>query len=467
MKLKATLLLCSMFRLTYNKPMNQTQDRQVLSVSQLNRKAKQLLETHLPMIWLEGEISNFARPSSGHWYLSLKDQGAQVRGAMFKGRNQALRFSPQNGDKVLVRARVSLYEGRGDYQLIIEHMQAAGAGNLQAQFEALKNQLQQQGLTSPDRKRPLPDTIERIGIATSPTGAAIRDVLSVLGRRSPSTKVSILPCQVQGEQAAAQIIEAINIANRHQTCDVLLLTRGGGSLEDLWSFNDEKLAYTIINSEIPIVSAVGHEVDFTIADFVADLRAATPSAAAELLSQDREALEQQLLGNAILLGQACQRKLQSQQQRLNELKRRLRHPGQTLEQQAQRLDGLDIRLQQCRQQKITETKHQLAKLQLRLGQQHPQEKISPLAERLENKIKQLNWLMKTRLDKNQQRLKTAAGQLNALSPLAVLQRGFSISRNEQGDILRSHTSCEVNSVINVQLAEGNLDCRVEASHPNE
>ncbi|MBB6523138.1 exodeoxyribonuclease VII large subunit [Pseudoteredinibacter isoporae] len=447
--------------------MNQAQDRQVLSVSQLNRKAKQLLETHLPLIWLEGEISNFARPSSGHWYLTLKDQSAQVRGAMFRNRNQMLRFNPNNGDKVLVRARVSLYEGRGDYQLIIEHMQPAGAGDLQAQFDALKNKLFQQGLMADERKRPLPEKIERIGIITSPTGAAVKDVLTVLERRSPSTRALILPCQVQGDAAAPQLIEAINIANRHQCCDVLLLTRGGGSLEDLWAFNNEALAYAIVNSEIPIVSAVGHEVDFTIADFVADLRAATPSAAAEILSQDREALQQQLLGNAILLGQACQRKVQTEKLRLQQLQRRLRHPGQTLEQQAQQLDNLELRLQQAWQRQCTGLKHRQEQLLLRLSQQHPQERFAPLRDRLLAHKKQLDLLIKNRMERRELALHTQMEKLNALSPLAVLQRGFSITRNENGNILKRATDSKTGDAISVQLNDGTLDCRVEACHTSE
>ncbi|GAA6152971.1 exodeoxyribonuclease VII large subunit [Pseudoteredinibacter isoporae] len=447
--------------------MNQAQERQVLSVSQLNRKAKQLLETHLPLIWLEGEISNFARPSSGHWYLTLKDPSAQIRGAMFRNRNQMLRFNPNNGDKVLVRARVSLYEGRGDYQLIIEHMQPAGAGDLQAQFEALKNQLFQQGLMAQERKRPLPENIGRIGIITSPTGAAVRDVLSVLERRSPNTRALVLPCQVQGDTAAPQLIEAISIANRHQCCDVLLLTRGGGSLEDLWAFNNEALAYAIVNSEIPVVSAVGHEVDVTIADFVADLRAPTPSAAAELLSQDREALQQQLLGNAILLGQACQRKLKTEKLRLQELQRRLRHPGQTLEQQAQQLDNLELRLQQAWQRQATRLKHRQEQLQLRLSQQHPQERILPLRERLNSQRKQLNRLISHRIERHELALHTQMEKLNALSPLAVLHRGFSITRNEQGHILKRAADSAEGDAVSVQLNEGTLNCRVEACHTSE
>ena len=268
----------------------QNSDRLIFSVSELNRTVSQLFETQFPLLWVEGEISNFARPASGHWYLTLKDRQAQVRCAMFRNSNLRVNFTPANGSQVLVRCRVSLFEGRGDYQLIVEHMEEAGFGALQRQFDELKQKLANEGLFSPQQKKPLPTSINHIGIVTSPTGAAINDILSVLQRRFPSIKVTIFPTAVQGEQAAAQIVQAIANANRYtlndRTCDALIVGRGGGSLEDLWPFNEEIVARAIAASTIPIVSAVGHEIDFTIADFVADLRAATPSAAAELLSPD-------------------------------------------------------------------------------------------------------------------------------------------------------------------------------------
>src|SRR5690606_31569338 len=248
-------------------------------VSQLNRRAKQLLETHLPLLWVEGELSNVSQPSSGHWYFTLKDDQAQVRCAMFRNRNMLVRFKPQQGQQVLLRARVSLYEGRGDYQLIAEHMEEAGAGALQRAYEELKQKLAAEGLFSDDLKQPLPSLPRHIGVITSPTGAAIRDILHVLARRFPAIPVTVLPVAVQGKEAAPQIVKAIQLANRADLFDVLILARGGGSLEDLWPFNEEVVARAIHASKLPIVSAVGHEVDFTIADFVADLRAPTPSVA--------------------------------------------------------------------------------------------------------------------------------------------------------------------------------------------
>ena len=270
-------------------------ERQILTPSTLNSLARELIEATFPLIWVEGELSNVARPASGHVYFSLKDAGAQVRAAMFKPRSSFLRFRPADGIQVLVRCRVSLYEARGDFQLIVEHMEEAGEGALRRQFEQLKAKLAAEGLFDAARKRPLPALPRRIGILTSPTGAAVRDVLNVLARRLPMVEVDVIPVPVQGETAAAQIRAQLEAAGRAARHDVLLLTRGGGSLEDLWAFNDESLARAIAASPIPVVSAIGHEVDFSIADFVADLRAATPSAAAELLVPDRSELLRNLL----------------------------------------------------------------------------------------------------------------------------------------------------------------------------
>src|SRR5690554_5847445 len=257
--------------------------REILSVSHLNRRCRQLLETQLPMVWVEGEISNLAHPSSGHWYFTLKDDQAQVRCAMFKNRNQAVTFSPEQGQHVLLRARASLYEGRGDYQLIAEHMEEAGLGRLQREFEALKKKLASEGLFDPDNKRPLPTLPQHVAVITSPTGAAIRDILAVLQRRFPACKVTVVPAPVQGREAAGHLREALALALRANLFDAIIIGRCGGSLEDLWAFNDEALARAIAASPVPIISAVGHEIDFTIADFVADVRAATPSNAAEIV----------------------------------------------------------------------------------------------------------------------------------------------------------------------------------------
>ena len=309
-----------------------TDPQATLTVTQLNRQVKRLLESNFDFIWVEGELSNFARPASGHWYFSLKDADCQVRCAMFRNRNQRVRQVPANGEAVRLRARVSLYEGRGEFQLIVEHLEPAGAGALQLAYEALKEKLRSEGLFEAGRKRPLPSFPSRIGVITSPSGAAIRDILSVFRRRYPGLESDVLPVPVQGAEAAPAICRALELANQWHAAgsryfDVLVVGRGGGSLEDLWAFNEESVARAIVASALPVVSAVGHEVDFTIADFVADARAATPSASAELLSP--EALEWLAQFRALerQLARATQRRISDSAQVLNHLRRLLRHPG--------------------------------------------------------------------------------------------------------------------------------------------
>ncbi|MFT6154087.1 MAG: exodeoxyribonuclease VII large subunit, partial [Bermanella sp.] len=324
----------------------------VLSVSQLNRQSKELLETYLHNVQVSGEISNLSRPASGHWYFTLKDQRAQVRCAMFKSRTQYLKFVPKEGEQVLINATVGLYEARGDYQLIVNGMQSAGEGALKLAFEQLKTRLYEEGLFNPDYKKPLPKHPRHLGVVTSPTGAAIKDVLSVLKRRFPNLPISIYPTQVQGDAAAAQIAQAIERANRDKICDVLIVGRGGGSLEDLWPFNEEIVARAIFNSQIPIISAVGHEVDVSISDYTADLRAATPSAAAELVSPDRF----EWLGRFENLERSLTRIMQNRlsQQRFNlvQLVKRLRHPKDKLQENMQRLDMAQMRLNNSIQREL-------------------------------------------------------------------------------------------------------------------
>ena len=274
--------------MTVNEEISQAESiREIFTVSDLNREARELLEGHFPLVWVEGEISNLARPSSGHIYFSLKDEAAQVRCAMFKMRNRLLNFQPENGQQVLARARISLYEARGDFQLIIEHMEETGDGALRRQFELLKHKLFEEGLFDESHKRELPSLPTRLGVITSPSGAAIRDILSVLKRRFPGIPILIYPVPVQGNEAPPAIIDAIKTAGIRKDCDLLILARGGGSLEDLWAFNDESVARAIYHCPIPVVTGIGHEIDFTIADFVADFRAPTPSAAAEYISPDQ------------------------------------------------------------------------------------------------------------------------------------------------------------------------------------
>lgn len=419
------------------------------------------------MLVVEGEISNFVRPNSGHWYFTLKDDRAQVRCALFKNRNRFLGFQPKNGDHVRLRAKVSLYEGRGEFQLIGEYLEEAGAGALQAAFEALKKRLDAEGLFSPDRKQVLPKRPKHIGIVTSPTGAAIRDMLTVLKRRFPSIPVSIYPALVQGEEAPAQLINAVETANRDARCDVLIVGRGGGSLEDLWAFNDEALARAIANSEIPIVSAVGHEIDFSIADFVADLRAPTPSAAAELLSPDREEIIQQLIATEVFLKRQLDRRIELERLKISSLQKRLRHPGQRLQEQNQKLDELDLRLQQ-QMSRLLETQQQTIKgLSQRLTQQMPDKKVVQLRERLTRSQQQLYQQMTVCLESKKQQLGLQVSTLHAVSPLATLERGFAIATDSNNDVIRDAEKQSPGNAITVRVAKGSLGCRVESVEPEE
>jgi len=446
-------------------------EREVITVTQLNRRAKQLLETHLPLLWVEGELSNVSIPSSGHWYFTLKDSDAQVRCAMFRNRNMTVRFKPQQGQHVLLRARVSLYEGRGDYQLIAEHMEEAGAGALQRKFDELKIKLASEGLFDPQFKKPLPPLPKHIGVITSPTGAAIHDILNVLERRFPSIPVTVIPVAVQGKEAAPQIVKAIELANRadlagEKIFDVLILGRGGGSLEDLWPFNEEIVARAIFASNLPIVSAVGHEVDFSIADFVADLRAPTPSAAAELITPDGEDWLDKFIGFEVLLEDAITRKLQHLQQKINWLHSRLRHPKQKLERQAQRLDTLEIRLKNLTHKMLTAYQTRLNTLILRQKPLHPEIKLAQLKHRFQLAQQNLLRAQKLSLVQKQQRFSAAVRMLNTLSPLKTLDRGYALVTHSktQKPIIDSQ-QLKPGDKIKAQLAKGEFIAVVEQITP--
>jgi exodeoxyribonuclease VII large subunit len=442
---------------------SKTPDREILSVTQLNRQARQLLETHMPLLWVEGELSNISTPSSGHWYFTLKDDQAQVRCCMFRNRNMLVRFKPQQGQHVLIRARVSLYEGRGDYQIIAEHMEEAGSGALQRAFDELKHRLSAEGLFNEAHKKPLPPIPRHIAVITSPTGAAIHDVLSVLERRFAGIPVTVIPVSVQGKESAPQIVKAIELANRASLFDVILLTRGGGSMEDLWSFNEEIVARAIFASQLPIVSAVGHEVDFTIADFVADLRAPTPSAAAEILVPDGEEWLDKFIGFEVLLEEAMLRKLAQLQKHLHHLRQRLRHPRERLEQQAQRLDNLELRLKNQIKTLLNRYQHQLSQLHLRMQSHHPQIGLAKLHERLNGAHIRLHKAQFSYMDRRKQRLATAARMLNTLSPLNTLERGFSLTSDaESGQIITHRDQVQPNQRIHTRVAEGGFYSRVEA-----
>lgn len=437
-----------------------SQPQHIFSVSELNQYAKETLESTFPSVWIEAEVSNLVQPSSGHIYLTLKDKSAQIRAAMFKGRNQRLNFRPQNGDQVLVKGRLSLYAPRGDYQLIIDSMEEAGLGALQKAFEALKAKLAKEGLFEDSLKRPLPAHPKCVGVVTSSTGAAVQDIISVLKRRFPLLPIIVYPCAVQGEEAPQQIISAINKANERNECDVLIVGRGGGSLEDLWAFNNETLARTIRNSTIPIVSAVGHQIDFTIADFVSDLRAPTPSAAAELLSQDQQELLGYFAGyEKVFFDKISQSIMQSGQQ-LTWLSKRLKHPGQKLQEQQQRLDMLEARLQSNKDRKLEQQQQKLAYLAQRLNVQSPATKIQFNLEKINEFQHRIIQLMETQKENRQQRLGFLAQQLNTISPLATLSRGYAIVKTDEDEIIRSTDAVKTGDQVKTKLANGTLLCSV-------
>ncbi len=432
-----------------------------LTVSQLNRQARMLLESHFDFVWVEGEVSNFAAPSSGHWYFSLKDGNAQVRCAMFRNRNSRLRFTPANGDHIRLRCRVSLYEGRGEFQLIVEHLEPAGAGALQAAFEQLKARLLAEGLFDEDRKQPLPESISHLGVITSPTGAAIHDILTVLKRRCPGIAVSLLPVPVQGAEAAPQIAAAIERANRWQRegkvdFDALIVGRGGGSLEDLWAFNEEIVARAIAASDLPIVAAVGHEVDFSIADMVADRRAPTPSAAAELLSPDQREWQQRLQVLEANMVRLMRRKLNDASIQLAHLRKRLKHPGAQLREQAQRLDDLEQRLILAQRNLLRRRHGELALLESRLHAHSPLPALRQLQRDTGQLRQRLTAAMQHKLEQTGQRLAHLSGMLDSLSPLGTLQRGYAIITDRQGQVVRDSAEVAIGDEVGARLAHGRL-----------
>jgi len=437
-----------------------TQEKNILSVSQLNRRAKQLLETHLPLIWVSGEISNFARPSSGHWYFSLKDERAQIRCAMFKQANSRLRWQPNAGDHVLVRARVSLYEGRGDYQLIVEHMEQAGAGALQQAFEDLKYKLQQEGLFDETNKQALPQLPKHIGIITSPTGAAVRDILSVIQRRYPIVNATIIPVPVQGENAAIDIVKGIKKAIKHNNFDLLILSRGGGSIEDLWAFNDESLARAIHACPIPTISAVGHEVDFTIADFVADVRAPTPSVSAEIATPD---LNEWLQSIDFLQGQLIshqQRVIQQKQQQLLFFKKHLRHPSEQIRNQKQQLEKIEKALLSNINTMLVSQKKELSSITKRLQLQHPNKKIQLFTEKLLQLNAKNQRALSQILHTKKQELSASAQVLNAVNPLTVLARGYSMTTGSDGNVIHNSDDITIGDQVSTRFAKGHIRSKV-------
>lgn len=385
------------------------------TVSQLNNAARTLLESEFLHVLVEGEISNFVCPASGHWYFSLKDDKSQIRAAMFRGANRQARFTPENGTQVQVTAKVSLYAPRGDYQLIVEHIEELGDGALRRAFEKLQQKLNAEGLFADEHKQLLPEMPKAIGVVTSSTGAAVRDIIKVLKRRCPLIPIIVYPSLVQGDTAAASIVEMIELANQRQECDVLIVGRGGGSLEDLWPFNEERVARAIFASNIPIVSAVGHEIDVTIADFVADVRAATPSAAAEIVSPNMAEWQNTLASLYQRLSREMQQKLLNSLQTLTYLRKRLRHPGQKLQEQAQQLDYL---------------------------------------------WQNLNKAILRTVEKKQQQFNNVSRALNTISPLATLDRGYAIVQKNK-KVVTSVKQVKSGDSVTATLSDGEISCQIQ------
>ena len=435
----------------------------IYTVSRLNTVVRLLLEQEMGLVWLTAEISNLVQHSSGHWYFTLKDSQAQVKAAMFKGQNRRVSFRPQNGQQILVQGQLSLYEARGDYQLIVEKMQPAGDGLLQMKLEALKAQLTAEGLFAPSRKRPLPAQPKQIGIITSPTGAAVHDMLTILARRDPSLPVIIYPSAVQGESAVPALLAALETAWRRNECDLLIVGRGGGSLEDLWCFNDERVVRAIASSPIPIVSAVGHETDVTLADFAADLRAPTPSAAAELVSQDQQQQLHRLaqliqrLKQAILLQQ--QRGVLRWQQQHSRLA--AQNPQYQLQQKIQRQDELQWRLERAIKQQLDNASRHYAEQTQRLQQASPARHLSTLKQQHEFLQQRLLKAIQNQRQASQQQLAQLSGQLQALSPLQVLARGYSVTTNMSGRLIHEYSQVTPGEQLNIQLGKGALRVRTE------
>ncbi|MEK6748303.1 MAG: exodeoxyribonuclease VII large subunit [Pseudomonadota bacterium] len=434
----------------------------ILRVSELNREVRVLLERGFPLVWIQGEISNFTRPASGHIYFSLKDELAQVRCAMFKPKSQYLAFKPENGMAVLARARISLYEPRGEFQIIVEHLALAGAGALRRQFEELKTRLAALGLFDTARKRPLPSLPRCVGVVTSPTGAAIHDILTVLRRRFPAIPVWLYPTAVQGVGAAAEIAQAIRLASQRRDCDVLIVGRGGGSLEDLWSFNDAAVAHAIAECSIPVVSAVGHEVDVTIADFVADVRAPTPSAAAELVVPDSGIWLSALARSQTRLDTAIQRTLAAKKQRLEWISQRIQHPRRRLQGLAQRTDETALRLQRAMVHFLRSKQQVQQQTYVRLQRQAPSMIIQKYIHHSVQLLQRLEGAQQRRMGDARQRWIAAASALDAVSPLATLARGYAIVRNTQdGKLVRNAVGIQVGDRIEIQLQQGRVLSRVE------
>ena len=441
---------------------SQTTQRQILTVSQLNQKAKSLIEAEIGTVWLQGEISNFTNAASGHWYFSLKDDQAQIKCAIFKFKNRLIKISPKDGDKVIVKGKVSLYEARGDYQMIADYIEPSGLGQLQQQLNALIKKLEAQQLFAIENKKKLPFFPKAIGVITSPTGAAIRDVITVLKRRCPMIPIIIYPSIVQGKNAWEEISAALTSASSRKECDVLLITRGGGSLEDLWCFNSEQLAVQIAACEIPIVAAIGHEVDITITELVADLRAATPSAAAELIAPEQQILWQKLDVGFQDLSNSISSTIYQLQTRLNIARLKLKEPDQLIRVGQHQLDKLTHRLQLSFSCQIRAQQAKLDRSSKRMAELNPREKLSQEKHKLVTSNLQLKSVMRSFLRSRQNQLSLLASNLDTLSPLSTLSRGYSITRDKNTkDLVNKVSQTRHDQLLSILLSDGEITCRVD------
>ena len=442
--------------------------QEIISVSEINKRAKSILEENFPFVWIQGEVSNFFSAASGHWYFSLKDETSEIRCAMFTNKNHHITFEPKDGDHLVLNGTLSIFEGRGQYQIIVEHIELAGEGALLKAFEELKKKLQLEGLFDDSIKRQLPAYPKNIAVVTSPDGAVIQDIINVLDRRSPFLDLTVVPTLVQGEKAAPLICDALNKVGKLKNIDVVILARGGGSIEDLWAFNNEEVARTIVNCPTPIISAVGHETDFTISDFVSDLRAPTPSVAAEIISQPYSELIETLEGYQNYISRSVISQIDLQRTQITNLIKRIRHPGDKLREISQKLDYVETALIQNINQEISFKKNGLNLKDLSLQQNSPQNKVKEAKVYLQNSSKDLLKALKLEIERKSKVLAEIVATLQAVSPLSVLSRGYSIISTEpDGKILSSSNQVEIGQTISAILSKGRIKAEIKSKDENE
>ena len=442
--------------------------QEIISVSEINKRAKSILEEKFPFIWIQGEVSNFFSAASGHWYFSLKDESSEIRCAMFTNKNHHITFEPKDGDHLVLNGTLSIFEGRGQYQIIVEHIELAGEGALLKAFEELKKKLQLEGLFDDSIKRQLPAYPKNIAVVTSPDGAVIQDIINVLDRRSPFLDLTVVPTLVQGEKAAPLICDALNKVGKLKKVDVVILARGGGSIEDLRAFNNEDVARSIVNCPTPIISAVGHETDFTISDFVSDLRAPTPSIAAEIISQPYSELIETLEGYQNYISISVISQIDLQRTKFTNLIKRTRHPGDKLREISQKLDYIETTLIQNINQEISFKKNGLNLKDLSLQQNSPQNKVKEAKVYLQNASKDLLKALKLEIERKNTVLAEIVTTLQAVSPLSVLSRGYSIISTEpDGKILSSSNQVEIGQTISAILSKGSIKAEIKSKDENE